>query len=245
MAVPKVTCPGCDSLLKFSSALAPGDKVRCPKCDFIFPIPAPGSEPDRPAAKSKVTPRPPTHRRFRDDYLEEQEEAEAAAEAAANKNLPKKSAKFNYVLFAAVGGGGITVGAFLVYLLLQLTADGRTHKASKNEGSPTKDKAAVVAPRINLDKYEQIRFGMRLAEIENILGKGTKSPSEPKLNKKDDETYTSDKKKARPTYLFGWDDDDRQIVVGFAPKEASDEAVFKAYFYKENSAQKVVSQAGR
>lgn len=75
MAVAKVACPSCSSLLKIPEATLPGNKVRCPKCEFIFAIPELTSAPPAP------DPIPPK-RRFRDDDLAEAEDREADAQRA-------------------------------------------------------------------------------------------------------------------------------------------------------------------
>lgn len=66
MAV-RITCPECESTLKLAKAPAPGKKIKCPKCEVLFPAPAaepadaPEEDPDRPvktAARKATGPKP-------------------------------------------------------------------------------------------------------------------------------------------------------------------------------------------
>ena len=52
MAISTIECPECQKVLKTSTALTPGKKIRCPKCQAVFPVP---EEDERPksAIRSK------------------------------------------------------------------------------------------------------------------------------------------------------------------------------------------------
>ena len=63
MAKLRVTCPDCDATLALDASAA-GKKVRCPKCETIFPVPAPAAAApadDEPARPRRTGPR----RRFK------------------------------------------------------------------------------------------------------------------------------------------------------------------------------------
>jgi predicted Zn finger-like uncharacterized protein len=67
MAGSKITCPECDTVLKFSKPVAPGKKVKCSNCETVFKAP----EEEAPVSKGK---------------------AKAKAEASAGKDKAKKTA---------------------------------------------------------------------------------------------------------------------------------------------------------
>jgi predicted Zn finger-like uncharacterized protein len=55
MAVPKLECPECGTVLRPAKPISPGKKVRCPKCQTTFV--APDDEEDRPAPRKTATAR--------------------------------------------------------------------------------------------------------------------------------------------------------------------------------------------
>jgi hypothetical protein len=77
MAVSKLTCPECATVLRPAKPLAPGKKVKCPRCDTVF---AAGSdEPDDDEEKEEARPA-------------RKAPAKARAAKAAKKAAPKKKA---------------------------------------------------------------------------------------------------------------------------------------------------------
>ncbi len=65
MAGQKITCTECDASLTVSDPVAPGKKIRCPKCQAIFRIPETALE--AAPAKSKLARRPEVDDADRDD----------------------------------------------------------------------------------------------------------------------------------------------------------------------------------
>jgi hypothetical protein len=66
MSVTRLTCPSCTTTLKLAAAVAPGKKVKCPKCANVFVVPAaeadtevqpPPARPSAPPAKTAPKPR--------------------------------------------------------------------------------------------------------------------------------------------------------------------------------------------
>ena len=56
MPIFALTCPECDAVLKMANAMPAGKKVKCPKCEAVFPVPA--EEEETPPAKVKHRPAP-------------------------------------------------------------------------------------------------------------------------------------------------------------------------------------------
>lgn len=59
MAGTRLTCPSCAANLKLATELAPGKKVKCPKCATIITVPAAGAEAQMPAPPPKPAATPP------------------------------------------------------------------------------------------------------------------------------------------------------------------------------------------
>ncbi|MBI3411348.1 MAG: hypothetical protein HY040_23685 [Planctomycetes bacterium] len=147
MAVRMVKCPSCESPLKLSSGMGPGWKVQCPKCEFIFVV-------GRPEAKEgqthdKIAAAPEAKHRLRDDYLTDDDESEddqsdESAPAARVAPDPDQAtagvSRKNLALLLAVGGGGLAIGAVIVYLVMLLNAPSKLAAPPKDNSVPTKDR---------------------------------------------------------------------------------------------------------
>ena len=48
MAITKLSCPDCGTVLRPAKPVAPGKKVKCPRCDLIFAAGDDEDEDDRP-----------------------------------------------------------------------------------------------------------------------------------------------------------------------------------------------------
>lgn len=65
-----LSCPACGKALKVGTALPPGKKVKCPKCETVFAV---GGSGDKAAARPKSSPRLPEGRRPRPDDEDDEE----------------------------------------------------------------------------------------------------------------------------------------------------------------------------
>lgn len=45
MPIPQAVCPECDARLSSKTGFAAGQKIRCPRCEAVFAVPAPKSKP--------------------------------------------------------------------------------------------------------------------------------------------------------------------------------------------------------
>lgn len=147
MAVRMVKCPSCESPLKLSSGMGPGWKIQCPKCEFIFVVGRPETKDahkhDVPTAASEVK------HRFRDDYLTDDDEEEEkvdesapAARMAPDQDLTGVGVnRKNLALLLAVGGGGLAIGAVIVYLVMLLNTPSKPSTPPKDSPVQTKDKS--------------------------------------------------------------------------------------------------------
>jgi hypothetical protein len=73
MAVTTIECPGCQKVLKTSTSLTPGKKIRCPKCQAVFTV---SDEEERPksAIRSKTGANGSARKRHVDDDDERMED---------------------------------------------------------------------------------------------------------------------------------------------------------------------------
>lgn len=62
MSIPQAVCPDCSAKLSSKAGFTAGQKIKCPKCDTVFAVPAPKKKPvvldededERPAPKKKA-----------------------------------------------------------------------------------------------------------------------------------------------------------------------------------------------
>src|ERR1051326_586187 len=121
MATETVVCPHCDAKLKSSTASA-GKKIRCPKCDKAFAVPALDKEVLVPARKANAA--PPAKRL--DDQIEAAEPRPTPARKRArprdDDDEDGENTRSNpLLLWGLIGGGagivvlaGVVIGIFLI-----------------------------------------------------------------------------------------------------------------------------------
>jgi hypothetical protein len=127
-----VACPDCAQKLKLTDDLAPGKRIKCPKCSTVFrpsdmavrveksaarPKPSSdqievvevvGDRPASPAGKSRT-------RRPRDDEDQDDEDFERRPRKRKKK---KKSSHFGLILGLSIGGGVLLVAGLVVAILI-------------------------------------------------------------------------------------------------------------------------------
>jgi hypothetical protein len=125
MPATKFTCPECQSTLKSPNAIALGTKIKCPRCEAIFPFQEDSDSADaetpRPRAKAVRPPSVPQEFAEYDDGDDDEDtigESASDAKRPRSKNRKKKSSQNVLVLALGIGGlslllGGGAVAAFV------------------------------------------------------------------------------------------------------------------------------------
>src|SRR5437867_163018 len=103
MAVTRITCPSCNSVLKLGQPLAAGKRVKCPKCAALISVPAEEVNEDEPSVpapprRKAGTPQPGKvkQRPVEPDEEEtpsEEQEAEESPDPEEEQPRPKKRRK--------------------------------------------------------------------------------------------------------------------------------------------------------
>lgn len=255
MGVVKVVCPSCSSQLKLSDATKPGQKVRCPKCEYGFAVPLAEAD-ERVLAKPPESQAPPKKRRFRDDDLADAEEREdrenaeseendtraaAGARQHARKNAEREPSpariwlEKNKALAGAIGGGLIIVLAIGVFFILGGGGDSKAKDANPPADTTAK-KPPPPAPKVTQFNYELIKVGSKLSEVERFMGRGAAvkdTSTLPKLDAKSEEQFLKTYRASNPARIVGWEEEDDWLVVGVAGAKGAELVVFRALFRKE------------
>ncbi len=117
------TCPSCDTTLKLSQTLAPGKRIKCPRCAKVVTVPEEEDEEEREPAPGTRRPAPRRkHEAFdeEDEWDEPDEEPDERPRKFRKK--PKQKKKSNAVLLWSLVGGG--VGLVLIAGVIILFATG-------------------------------------------------------------------------------------------------------------------------
>jgi hypothetical protein len=143
MADRQTACPGCGAGVKLSSELAPGQRVRCPKCKTGFPIPdeeeeAAVAQRPRRGEERDQTPRP-TRRPRRDDDDDDDDRPR-------RPRRKKKSSKAGLVIVLSLVGVLVIAGVFVVLIGVNQgwfsSGDGGSSTTSSDKSKPPdRDKA--------------------------------------------------------------------------------------------------------
>jgi hypothetical protein len=88
MLATTVTCPECDAVLRLANAVAPGKKLRCPKCKTIFAVPE-NEEEERPATSIREKPRTKLPAKRREEVADDDEPADNYSTARQSVRKPR------------------------------------------------------------------------------------------------------------------------------------------------------------
>src|SRR5688500_14771869 len=111
MAVTTMTCPSCDSPLRFRQGLPPGKRVKCPRCEEVVRVPDDEEEEaPRPAPKRKVGGPParggPAKARAPREDDSDGEEGRPARRPQGKPKTKKKPSSSSALPWIAGGGAG-------------------------------------------------------------------------------------------------------------------------------------------
>src|SRR5436305_9062142 len=97
-----ITCPECESPLKFASPVPAGKKIKCPKCEAVFPMPEESSRPSD-AIRPKGGPPPrPVRRSARDDDDDEEDDYDRPTRRSSRRRSEKDNSAL--VIGLVIGG---------------------------------------------------------------------------------------------------------------------------------------------
>ena len=160
-----LTCPSCHATLRPKTALAPGARIKCPKCTNVFAVPDEEEEvmdpvPRRPKPKQAAIQKEPDDDldggEILDDEPEDEEEPEE--DRPVKRKKKKKPVKKGVPLWVWLVGGGVGL-----MFLLCLGCGGFFYYIGStvlNAGSG----------RITLLNYAQVREGASEAQVKALLG---------------------------------------------------------------------------
>ena len=180
-----VTCPSCNATLKPKTPLRVGARIKCPKCQNVFVVPADEDEDEAPtppapkpaapkpaaAAPPARTPKPapPPEEEEEDDDAAEGADDDAATEEDAEEGAAKPKKKGVPVWVWLASGAGVLVlvccgGCTGLYYALPGMVSGML-------GVQTGGESASVT----MANYNQIKKDMTEADVKGIMGAPTMS----------------------------------------------------------------------
>jgi mono/diheme cytochrome c family protein len=119
MLTKKLGCPSCDVILKIAGNVAPGKRIKCPRCGTGFSVPEDEDEDERPRSPKAATARPrkaPPPPREEEDADEERDERPARRKS--RKKRKQQASKTPLVVGLVLGlvlllGGGVVLAVVL------------------------------------------------------------------------------------------------------------------------------------
>jgi predicted Zn finger-like uncharacterized protein len=182
-----VTCPECQAGLKIADTIPAGKKIRCPKCQAAFVVPADDEDDESPPARTSGTgpkqaqaarkPRAEIEDEKDDDPRpkkkvaprhEEEDEEEDDRPARKKKKKHKKAKGNPALLWSLVGGGVVVVAAGVIALMLILNKGKDSPTGGNSPGNGTRNLVTDLTPDPALVK--------QLASATKIEGYGIRLP---------------------------------------------------------------------
>jgi hypothetical protein len=135
MAVTRFTCPACHGVLRLANPVAPGKRIRCPKCAEVVIVPEPEEE-----EALAIAPAPNTAAKAKSARPIPEERDENDEDSARPRQRRRARKKGNQVLlWSLVGSGVLVLGviALVVYLLTRPPASDSKKPDSDKDAGPT------------------------------------------------------------------------------------------------------------
>ena len=170
MPIFALTCPECDAVLKMANAMPAGKKVKCPKCEAVFPVPTEEEE----TLPAKVKHRPAPVENAADAPLPDEDDDERRPRRRRKKDKSKEEKR---------GPSGLVIGlaiAGIVLLVLGAATGGGIYwylTSGNNSGTGNEDPLAYLPAALAEFRSAAARCGVTFSQAACLTGSGGGSSS--------------------------------------------------------------------